>query len=129
MNVAQAHVFSQINDTLSTQGAWILSIIISASSFPLTKSRTVASTSLEDCMGCQIRSQIPCDLFFRGHFMSDTICHREGADRIAPIIVGDNTAAGVRVYLDIPQPELDTGNLRNRKKNRAFHNNGQICYL
>ena len=52
--------------------------------------------------------------------MSDTICHCEGADRIAPIVVGDNTAAGVRVYLDIPQPELDTGNLHNPREKQSF---------
>jgi len=56
--------------------------------------------------------------------MSDTICHCEGADRIAPIIVWDHTAAGVRIYLDIPQPELDTGNLHNQREKQSFSQGG-----
>lgn len=73
--------------------------------------------------------------------MSDTNCHREGGDRIAPFIVGDNMAVGVRAYLDIPQPELDTGNLHNQRKTELLtmmsrsvmindhHCNGQIIML
>lgn len=141
MNATEAHVFSQINDTWSLLDSFF-STIISASSFPLTKSRIAGSMSLEDCTGCQIRSQMPCDFFFfRSHFMSDTKCHREGAHRIAPFIVGDNMAVGVRAYLDIPQPELDTGNLHNQRKTELLtmmstsvmindhHCNGQIIML
>lgn len=55
-----------------------LPLIIPAPSFPLTKSRREPLTSFENCAGCQIRSQMPCDIFFRTLPMSDTICHCEG---------------------------------------------------
>lgn len=99
------------------------------------KTWTVALTSFENCAGCQVRSQMPCNLCFRRPFMTYTIHHRKGADGL--LLLPEGVGWGVEVacskckglYPGSSQPELAIGNLHSQRKNRASRNELGVIFV